>query len=216
MKRWGPWGLALGLLLACKKSGPAAPVVTTPSPAPARPAEPAWTPERVNSFVVEVDQAAQKLAYEVASKIAKDPERKLLGSCYDEPAADLGPASAIVPQLEQRLTGAALDCYLATYFGCRVGDRIASAGVAQHGPGGAPFRGAKVTLVEASADQVVADVDEADYNDVLDGGRLNKDETGDMTSFGIHSRYTLSRDGAGTWRISDRKPSFKEWECRPR
>ena len=28
------------------------------------------------------------------------------------------------------------------------------------------------------------------------------------------SRYTLTRDDKGVWRIADRVPSFKEWECR--
>jgi hypothetical protein len=30
------------------------------------------------------------------------------------------------------------------------------------------------------------------------------------------SRYTLSRDAADVWRISDRQVSFSEWECRAR
>jgi hypothetical protein len=53
------------------------------------------------------------------------------------------------------------------------------------------------------------------FNDVIDG-ELNKEETGEQIEFAIHPRYTLHRDARGVWRIADRQPTFRDWECRPR
>ena len=122
-------------------------------------------------------------------------------------------ASEIVPVLETRLTGQALRCYLASYFGCRMGDTIASAGVSLdvhaavlstkrgHDPraddrprGGRGGRGG----VQHGAT----------------GGKINPKQADGKIEHKHKSRYTLTRDPKGVWRIADRIPRFKEWECR--
>jgi hypothetical protein len=79
----------------------------------------------------------------------------------------------------------------------------------QGGPGGSPFRQAKVTIVQQTAGP------RGRLHEVIDG-ELNKEETGEQIEFAIHSRYTFHRDARGVWRIADRQPTFRDWECRPR
>ena len=55
---------------------------------------------------------------------------------------------------------------------------------------------------------------EAEFNMVMTGGNLDPAQADGKTEFLFKSRYTLTRDAKGVWRISDRVPSFKEWECR--
>ena len=111
---------------ACQKQSASA---TSPAPAPTEsPAPPAWTPERVRQFVVDTDQLVQTLR---GKQRRKHGGAQATGECYGDDAFPMGPASEIVPVLETRLTGQALRCYLATNFGCRMGDTIASAGVSR-------------------------------------------------------------------------------------
>jgi len=168
-----------------------------------------------------------------------------MGTCFgDNAAVALAKTSVIVPRLREYLTGLALQCYLSTYFGCTIGDWVAYAGMAAEGaPDMVPFTRSKVTILEETRDRVVADVIEADALDVTLNGilRLPEPELVDpnepdrkysaeerraieasrdvseaqMAEYKQKSRYTLSRDSAGVWRISDRQPTW-QWECRPR
>jgi hypothetical protein len=197
-----------------ERPSPVAPVATpkpvaTEKPAPDNHA--AWTPDRLRTFVLETtaiaDNASAK-AYETFD------EKQIAGECWGDTAPRLVKAAEVVPLLAQRLEGRALQCYLASYFGCRIGDWLARAGIAQFGPGAVPFTKSKVTIIEQSADRVVADFVEAESTDVKTNGELSRDNVGDKVDFKLKSRYILSRDAQGTWRISDRQPSFASWECR--
>ena len=174
-------------------------------------ANPAWTPDRLRAFVLETtaiaDKAAKK-AYETFD------EKQIAGECWGDTAPRLVKAADVVPVLAQRLEGRALQCYLASYFGCRIGDWLARAGIDQFGPGAVPFTKSKVTIVEQAPDRVVADFVEAEAVDVKSNGELNREKVGDNIAFKLKSRYVLTRDARGTWRISDRQPSFPSWECR--
>jgi hypothetical protein len=223
------WALVgcVAALLGCRADGtretPRPPVAEAPSaanktsiaPTAAAAAEPAWTPARLGTFVLETTALANRvveLAYEHFD------ESQIAGKCWGGPAPRLVKANAVVPLLAQRLEGRALKCYLASYFGCRIGDWLARAGVAQFGPGGVPFNKSRVTIVQQTADRVVADVVEAEATDVSSNGELDKDKvgekSGDDADSKFKSRYTLAKGADGKWRISDRVPSFESWECR--
>jgi hypothetical protein len=211
--------LAALVSLSCQRETTAAPTTTAPpaaapTPAPAADKAP-WTPERVRAFVLDTHLAIEK----VVDDLTKKRDRKnIIGECYDsEPAGALGKAADILPILQKRITGPALPCYLASYFGCTIGPWVGRAGIAKVGPGFVPFSRSRVTIVEQTPDRVIADVIEADINAVI-AGEINRDEISEKTEATLKekSRYTLTRDPAGTWRISDRQVSFDDWECRPR
>ena len=194
---------------ACRNHSSSA---TPAAPAPTeKPSPPAWTPERVRQFVVDTE----KLAFGLRDKLLeKHMNAQSTGECYDDSAFPIGLATEIVPVLETRLTGQALRCYVASYFGCRLGDWIASAGVSRDGgPRRVSFYEARSTILEQTPDRIVAEVGEAPSDDV-DHGKLSPRKEDGKSEFNDKSRYTLIRDEKGVWRISDRIPSFKEWECR--
>jgi hypothetical protein len=215
--------VVLAVLLAgaaCTKRDPdrgtsiakaASPPATTPAkPPPTRPPAEPWSPERVRQFVLDTDRALLAKRGEVAEKSL---DAKTIGECYGGPAYDLAPASDLLPVLRARLTGRAMACYLASYFGCRLGDRIASAGLSLNVPVARAFAEGKAQILEQTADRIVADVPEVEFN-AAPSGKLDKGQVRDRTEFGLKSRYTMIRDAGGTWRISDRVPSYPEWECR--
>ena len=110
-----------------------------------------------------------------------------------------GKASEILPVLESRLTDKALRCYLASYFGCRLGDSIASAGVSLNVPIAAPFQEARTAILEQNADRVVAEVGEAEFN-MVPGGKLDPTQADGKSELIYKSRYTLVRDARGVSR----------------
>jgi hypothetical protein len=209
--------LALLATAGCPRrdgEAPGAPVGTA-APAPQPPASavasnPPWTEERVRQFVVETDQQLLEARGEAD---AKNRDARAIGQCYGDDAFPMGKASHFLPLLEGRLTGRALNCYLATYFGCRLGDMIASAGFSRLVPPVIPFFEARAAIIEQSPDRVVAEVGEAEYNMVLKG-KLVPAQADGKSEYKFKSRYTLTRDAQGVWRIADRVPSFSEWECR--
>jgi hypothetical protein len=134
---------------------------------------------------------------------------KEIGKCYGETAVLRRlKVSEVMPRLEARLSGRALDCYVASYYGCRVGDWFGSAGVSSYGPSHVIYRKSPVKIVEQTPDRVIADVTEANYEALAQGSIDRRDQS--------HSRYTLTRDGKGVWRVIDRVPAFEQWECRPK
>jgi hypothetical protein len=188
----------------------APPHKATPSTRQAQAASAPWTPERVRDFVLETHGLLMKVR---GDALTKHYGGQAIGQCYGEPAYLMGKASDIVPVFEQRLTGRALACHLASYVGCRLGDSMASAGVSTNSPVAVPFQEAKAAIIEQTADRVVAEVSEAEYNMVRDG-KLVPGEGDGVFEHKNKSRYTLTRDAQGVWKIADRVPSFSEWECR--
>jgi len=201
-------GLAL-LAGACQKQpSPATPPTPTPT---GKPSSPAWTPERVREFVIDTEQLVQELR---AKQREKHGGGQAQGECYGDDAFPAGKVSEIVPVLEARLTGQALRCYLATNFGCRMGDIIARAGVSRDVIAALPFHEAKAAILEQTPDRVVAEVGEAEFNMVNLDGKIDPKQANGTIEHKRRSRYTLTRDDKGVWRISDRIPGFKDWECR--
>jgi hypothetical protein len=190
------------------------------APASARPSEDrgataAWTAERVLSFVRETHELIDR---EVRRAYKSFDGRRSMGQCYGEPAKGLIKAAAVLPVLETRIQGKALQCYVASYFGCRVGDWLAVAGVALRGPSHLPTADAPVKLIEQTADRVVAEVTELS-SDVLKAGALDKSKIPagqSLETFQVQTRYTFARGPRNTWRIADREPAAGDWECRPR
>jgi hypothetical protein len=161
--------------------------------------------------VVDTEQLVRKQRGQALKKHQGD---HAAGECYGEAAYPMGKAAEIVPPLETRLTGQALRCYLATFFGCRLGDSIASAGVSLNEPMAVAFYEARTTILEQTPNRIVAEVGDAECNRGQTDGTLDPAQADGKSEHEHKSRYTLTRDAKGVWRISDRIPSFKEWECR--
>ncbi len=200
----GPLLLALCLLSCRQPAAAEQPAAVKPDAAPAAAAEP-WTPERLRAFLLGIqdliDQDIQR-----ARKTYRGSDE--IGQCYGEAAIRYLKAAEVLPRLQTRLTGRALDCYVASYYGCRIGEWLANAGVASNGPSHIVYKKSSVKILEQAADRVVADVTEANYEALAQGPVDQSDLS--------HSRYTLARDAKGVWRVSDRAPAFAQWECRPR
>jgi hypothetical protein len=191
--------------------------VGTARVARARPAPAAWTTARVLTFVLETHAMVDR---EVRKAYKSFDGRRTLGQCYGEPAKGLVKAAAVQPRLETRIQGKALQCYVASYFGCRLGDWLAVAGVALRGPSHLPHARSEARLIEQTPNQVIAEVTEVS-SDILKAGvvdptRIPAGQT--IENFSVETRYTLafSRDGKGkgAWRIADRVPAAGDWECR--
>src|SRR5262249_34935018 len=125
--------------------------------------------------------------------------------------------SVAMPRIQALVTGKALDCYVVTYLGCDEGTWIGSSGALGMNVKEKPYTLSKVTIVDQTAERVVADVDEHTW-ELVDKGVLHEQDTwrrmtkADIKWRSDRSRYTISRGEDGVWRISDRKPQFR-WLC---
>ncbi len=141
-----------------------------------------------------------------------------MGTCFaDHPAARSVKLTDARWSVDRFVTGPARQCYLASYFGCTIGDWVARAGLAESGPAFGPHYRSNVVIVEQTADRIIADVSEVDDHLIDSTGDLVSDNDTKLAppTYEKTSRYTLTRDTKGHWRIYDRKPNF-EWECRVR
>jgi hypothetical protein len=174
----------------------------------------AWTPATLRKFLFATENSLEWFA----ARAAQGKPNVVLGECYGEQAVKTIKVSDAVAELQQRFAGKALRCYLATYLGCRIGEWIGMAGEARYLDKPIAFNGSKVTFVSQTAGRVVADVTEADPQDVLDDGNLNPETVDGKHEYGdsLRSRYTLERDSRGIWHITDRQPNWEGWECRER
>jgi hypothetical protein len=91
-----------------------------------------------------------------------------------------------------------------------------------------PFTHSKVTIIEQTAERVVADVTETTYPQYsscgnycagvpLSGhgdGVVRPFTDAEVAAVKTSSRFTITLGTDGQWRITDRKPSF-EWACTP-
>jgi hypothetical protein len=194
------------VLLGCWQAatGASEPAAVKQTAAPASPSG-RWSPERVRGFLLGIQQLIAA-DIERAKKTYKGSDE--IGECYGEAAVRYLKAAEVLPRLQTRLTGRALECYVASYYGCRIGEWLAVAGVASNGPSHIVYQKSSVKIVQQSSDRVVADVTEANYEALAQGNVDRRDQS--------HSRYTLIRDAQGVWRVSDRTPAFEQWECRPK
>jgi hypothetical protein len=192
------------------------------------PARPRWTPETVRNFVLKVERELGAMQRRLFTVAKLDERKPRVGVCYGDQAEAWTKAAEVLPTVRKYVGQPALTCYVATYFGCVIGDSIARAGMALAGaPDMKPFTRSKVTIVEQTQDRVVADVVEADNIEVDSEGVLRRNEDDateggsreytdeELATFKHGSRYTITRGTDGSWRVSDRKPTW-QWECRPR
>jgi len=173
-----------------------------------------WTPDRVRAFVLHVEGGMLHLAVEQLKA-----HRRFQGTCQGSAVHGGNEKSVAMPRIQAMVTGKALSCYVASYLGCSDGDWIV--GSTHLVNIRRPFTRAKVTIIEQTADRVVADVAEVSTDDlafltaqVVEG---DSDESRPYTDAEVAavkdaSRYTITRGSDGVWRISDRVPSFK-WIC---
>jgi hypothetical protein len=174
-----------------------------------------WTSDRVRAFVLRVESEMDKLIDEQVA--GRNPH--LDGTCVGYVIDHAIKKSVALPRVAGMITGKVLACYVASYLGCDAGAWIASSEGLSLVVKRKPFTLSKVTILEQTPDRVVADVVEADLGVLQKGVRVDRftlrplmaDEVGELGTTG-KSRYTITRGKDGTWRISDRKPSF-EWLC---
>jgi len=146
--------------------------------------------------------------------------RRFQGMCQGAEVHGGIKKSVAMPRIQAMVTGKALTCYVASYLGCSDGDWIVASSRVVNVRG--PFTRAKVTIIEQTAERVVADVAEVPVEDLAyltarvvegdddDEGRPYTDA--EVAAVKHRSRYTITRGSDGVWRISDRVPSFK-WIC---
>ena len=176
-----------------------------------------WTPERVRAFVLKVEDEMDKLQVEEGQVTLPPMERTCWGMRPDSGLKK----SVALPRIKAYLEGDAAVCYVLTYLGCGMGEWIGRPLGNFLGPLRKPFKRSKVTIIAQTADRVVADVTEISFEDDFDGDAklyLGEDYVVPYTEAQVaavkdSSRYTITRDKDGVWRISDRKPSFP-WVCK--
>jgi hypothetical protein len=153
-----------------------------------------WTPQRVRTFVVKVEREMEKLALAVGESHL--PRRSAAFESWFN--------KSVAPRMLACLEGEALVSYSHAYLGGR-------------GAEFRPFNRSKVTIIEQTADRVVADVTEIYVENEFDGEAkccMGDDHLVPFTEAEIaavkdSSRYTIARGKDGVWRISDRKPTFR-------
>jgi len=168
-------------------------LASTHSPLAATKAD-VWTPQRVRTFVVKVEREMEKLGLAVAESHLP-PQSAAFESWINK---------SVAPRIRARLEGEALVSYSDAYL---VG----------HGAEFRPFNRSKVTIIEQTADRVVAEVTEIYVENEFDGEAkccMGDDHLVPFTEAEIaavkdSSRYTITRGKDGVWRISDRKPTFR-------
>jgi hypothetical protein len=182
----------------------------------AAPRNDGWTPDRVRRFVLAVDRQMGELYVE---RVRLEPA--LPGLCRGAPMTYAIKRSRVMSRTAGFLAGPIRDCYVATYLGCDAGPWIGIPKPSLVGPARRPFTRSKVTIVEQTADRVVADVTEIRSEDFYDGeAKVWIDDQdaarpyadAEVDAIEDASRYTIARGRDGRWRISARRPGFA-WVC---
>ena len=187
----------------------------------AEPRTEALTPERLLEVVIDAQSEVDMIA--MHERDYYDPPK---GTCHGKPIASIIPKSDVLHWLTPVLAGEALGCYLETFIGCSQGDWFVAWEGAELLSAPEPFTRSKVTIIEQSADRVVADITEAVYPQCsscktfcscagvrVPGSKEVRPFTdAEVAAVKTFSRYTVSRGADGIWRVTDRKPSF-EWTC---
>jgi hypothetical protein len=158
-----------------------------------------WTPQRVRTFVVKVEHEMGRLA------LAVGQSHLLRGSAAWESWIN----KSIAPHMLARLEGEALVSYSDAYL-------------RSWGAEFRPFNRSKVTIIEQTADRVVADVTELYYENDFDGeAKCCMSDVhqvpfteAEIAALKDASRYTITRGKDRVWRISDRKPTFRSTDVR--
>jgi hypothetical protein len=180
-----------------------------PGPAPGN----AWTPDQVRAFLFKVEDVTDDLIWHQINSF-----HPMAGTCEGSSITYAIKKSEVISQLGGLVSGDALRCYMRTYLGCDIGGRLA---MVSHGMPSA-FTRSKVTIIEQTADRLVADVAESYYaktnghvamaidSEDTDARPYTDAEVAAVKEF---SRYTFTRGKDGVWRISHRTPSVG-WLCK--
>lgn len=181
------------------------------------------TPDRIRDLVLRVQRemdSMEEQEYRTAEK-----SRPPVARCHGQPVAVFIDKGQVMRRVRPLLEEPALSCYVTTILGCDLGNVIGvDVPVDGRSPSEEkPFTLSKVTIVEQTADRVIADVEELGFEDVDNGvaGDWTDEEPRPYTSKELEkwklqtSRYTITKGVDGVWRVSDRKPPFA-WECKSR
>jgi hypothetical protein len=168
----------------------------------------------VRAFLLAAEEAAR--ARKAIAYRSYDGNR-IVGECYEgrEPAVGIVRASEVMPMMEARFTGKALQCFVTTYFGCRVGEWLGRVGDGAQGPAYVVQRSSPVAILEQTPDRIVAAVMEVDRDAVGEHGEVSRQRIGLFADIYGMARYVLERDDEGVWRIADRQPPPLDdwWKC---
>lgn len=181
-----------------------------------------WSSDRVRDLVLRVQREMDLLEaqeYRTTGKTRHPAER-----CHGQQVSIFIDKTQIIRRLRPLLEEPALSCYVTTILGCDFGS-VVGVDVPVDGRSPSeykPFTLSNVTIIEQTADRVVADVQELGFEEVDNGvaGTWTDEEprrftVKELANAGRTSRYTISKGTDGVWRISDRKPPFV-WECKSR
>ncbi len=168
-----------------------------------------WTADQLLAFVIRTDLQMRAI---YAGEDSLDLDTPV--TCHGAPIARAIEKARVLSQMRSFVSARLVDCYVATYVGCEAGKWVGAPFASFVGPGARPFTLSKVTIVEQTSDRVVADISEAPSDVVDDQGVLFVQDTGEpdtnTTVQGV-SRYTITREKDGVWRISDRKSNDESY-----
>jgi hypothetical protein len=191
-------GVALSLA-ACRRQ-PAAPESTVQRhDASVVAAAAPWTEDTLRTRLVQAQLDILQLHH-----LKKQPApagQLVLGLCGDFPAT-AGPSAAEVDRLAGRdLAGAALECLVKEYWGCRLGDRIGFDDMQPDEQELVVHTRSKVQILEQTADHVVAAADMVPWSCVSPALEKDDQECHDPPYM---VPYELDRGADGIWRIVTR------------
>src|SRR5262249_52249533 len=107
-----------------------------------------WTPERVRTFVLQVEREMNNLMEEQGKTAAPPP-----GICHGAEVVRAFKKSEALRRVRSLITGKAVDCYVTTYLGCSNGDWIGRSFASEYGPEMVPYTLSKVTIVTQTTDR---------------------------------------------------------------
>ena len=114
--------------------------------------------DRLRAVVVEAHIGLRRHRSTISRTVSHD---HVMGTCFaDQPAAKSVSLTDARWSVDRFVTGPARQCYLASYFGCTIGDWVARAGLARSGPAFGPHYRSNVVIVEQTPNRVIADVSE--------------------------------------------------------
>lgn len=169
--------------------------------------EPVWTADDVLTFLLDTERELNAVLPFPEWDEAEPP---IVGQCWGADKRGYWKAADVLPVLDKRMMPTVRNCRMVD-FGCRIGPWIA---LHSGGQVYLPYKGSKVVVINATADRVIADVEEGDNDDVLPDSTLNKSVIGSGWQPTV-SRYAFERGADDVWRIADKTNMWNNGDCDP-
>ena len=187
---------------ACRKAPSAPGEPTLRGPDAGETVTLAWTEARLRDRLLLAQREVMPLITSLEAQPAA-PGMDLVGFCGASPARSGPSAAALDASAGRHLADAALGCFLQAYWGCRIGDRIGDVqGMREERGERLLHAGARIQILEQSADRVVADVDMLEERCVDEAtGEITR-EPGCDEEPPAAIRHELRKGADGVWRIA--------------